>query len=124
MNLRSLVKVGKSLDHTSDCQLVAIILPHDDNTFQGDIVLFSPTAVTTGVSDISTIGYFVERKMASVQSLQLWPKYGETGSTAHCATGSTNCTRRKLIREPTIIGNDVIIIIVVAAAAAGAGAAR
>jgi hypothetical protein len=27
------VKVGESLDRTSDCQLVAIILPHDDSTF-------------------------------------------------------------------------------------------
>jgi len=33
MYLQSFVKVGKFLDHTSDCQLVAIILPHDDNAF-------------------------------------------------------------------------------------------
>ena len=33
MNLQSFVKVGKSLDYKSHCHFVAIILPHDDNTF-------------------------------------------------------------------------------------------
>jgi len=68
---------------------------------------------TTVVSDIGSIGYLVDRKLASVQSLQLWPKYGETVSNAYYATGYTNCTQRKLTCEPTIIGNYIIIIIII-----------